>query len=206
MKLVASPFVVRVWMPLLFVISMCLFLRGMAPEYWLLAVPVLLVAIFMSTLADVRDDDHRIVIRTIWKSLHISKKDIVKTTPSVLDGIGVLYLRQYVFPWGRVYFVADWSKLAATELQEESINSDSKLTFWAGALLVPLAMAISGFLVGVAIRLNIQSFRIEPATRMWAFTLAGLLCVVFALARTRKPSFANVVLFAATGIVGFIRW
>jgi hypothetical protein len=41
---------------------------------------------------------------------------------------------------------------------------------------------------------------------MWAFTLAGLLCVVFALARTRKPSFANVVLFAATGIVGFIRW
>jgi|SRR5215510_15004565 len=205
MKLVASPCVIRVWMPLGLVAGISLFLDGMAPEYWVLGLPVLLVAIFTSTLADVSDRGHRILVRTVWRSLDIPKNSVVKTAPSFLKGIGVLKLRSYVFPWGRVYFVADWSKFGAASPEEPGVGNQSKPSLWL-AWLASLAMGVSGFLMGFGVRSNTRGFRVEPTMRLWAFILVGLLAVVFAFVRTRKPSFANVVLFAATGIIGFVRW
>jgi hypothetical protein len=209
MKLSASPFVVRVWMPMMLAVGVFLFFHGMAPEYWLLALPLLLIIIFMSTLAEIQDDGHRILVKTLWNSLAVPRQDVVKTAQSVLDGIGVLQLRRFVLPWGRIYFVADWSKLgvASAGTGEESTGDETKRHPFLRATFESLVVAISGFLAARAMSSGVHVFRIETSTqRMVAFTLAGALCVVFAIARARRPSFANVVLFVATSIAGLVHW
>jgi hypothetical protein len=77
MRMSASPSVVRVWMPLGLATWVCLLVRGATPVYWLLALPMLLTAVFMSTLAEIRDDGHRIMVKTVWKSLDVPKEEVV---------------------------------------------------------------------------------------------------------------------------------
>ena len=205
MNLAGSPYVITVWMPLFMVVSLVLFLYGMPPAYWLLGLPTLPLPIFMSTLADVSDSGHQIVVKRVWHSIEIPKSDVLTTIPSFLEGIGVLKLRRYVFPWGRIYFVRDWSKLGVASPAEYRIDNQRTWSPWL-EWLTSLAMAVSGFMMSSAVRSSIKGFRVEPTVRLWAFILAGLMAVLFAFVRTRKPGFANIVLYMATGIVGFVRW
>jgi hypothetical protein len=104
-----SPFLMTVWMPIILTTILCLFFYGSAPEYWLIALPLLLVVTFMTTLAEIHDEGHTVRVKRWWGSIEVAKQDVAKISPLLLDGIGVLKLRRFVFPWGRIYFVADWS-------------------------------------------------------------------------------------------------
>jgi len=205
----ASPSVVRVWMPLGLGAWVCLFVRGMPLVYWVLALPMLLTVIFMSTLAEVRDDGHRIMVKTLWNSIDVPKEEVMRTTHSFLDGIGVLQLRRFVFPWGRIYFVTDWSKLGVVDAGPggENARNEARRFPFVRASLETLVVALSGFLAARAMSSSSRDFRIETSPmRMGAYPLAAVLCVVFLIARKRRPSFANVVLFVATFVVGLVHW
>jgi hypothetical protein len=208
MKLSASPFVVRVWMPMIVLLGVYLFFHGMAPEYWLVALPLVLIVIFMSTLAEIQDEGHRIHVKTLWHSTEVPKEDVASVAQSLLEGVGVLRLRRFVLPWGRIYFVSDWSKFGVSPGHEkERTDAQPKPYSWARVTVESLVVAISGFLAARAMRTGVHDFRLETsAMRIGMFTLAGMLCVVFAIARTRRPSFANVTLFVATFVVGFAHW
>jgi len=196
-------------MPALLTALVCSLFYGMPPQYWLLALPLLLAATFMSTLAEIRDEGHRIRVKRLWISVDIPKKDVVQTVQSALDGIGALQLKRFAFPWGKIYFVSDWSKLGVVSPQrrESSTVGNARPKSSARAALWPLAAAISGFLAARAMGSSAHGFRIETSVmRLAACVLAGALCVLFAISRTRRPNLANVVLFLATSAIGLIRW
>jgi hypothetical protein len=87
-----------------------LFLEHAAMIYWLLAVPVVLLATFITTLAAVHNGDGQVFVKRWWASpKRILRKDVVSTAESVLEGIGQLRLRRFVPPWGRIYFLREWS-------------------------------------------------------------------------------------------------
>jgi hypothetical protein len=98
-------------MPAMFGAMLCLFLWGMAPVFWLFALPVFPILVFMVSLAEVHDEGEQIRVKMWWKFTHIPKRDILSTGNSFLDGIGVLRLRRFMFPWGRIYFVHEWSTI-----------------------------------------------------------------------------------------------
>ena len=205
MRLSASPFVVQVWMPIMFILGAYLFFHGMAPEYWLIGVPLLLIPAFMCTLAEVQDQGHRIQVRRLWHSIDVPKEDVATISQSFVEGIGVLRLRRFVPPWGRVYFVTDWSKLGVASPGSETERTNSRATRYSlvRRVLESLVVAISGFVAARAITAGVHDFRLQTsAMRIAAAALVGALCVLFAVARARKPSFANVVLFVATFIAG----
>lgn len=208
MKLSASPFVVRAWMPMMLLLGVYLFFHDVAPEYWPVALPLVLIVIFMSTLAEIHDEGHRMQVKTLWHSTEIPKEDVASVAQSLVEGVGVLRLRRFVLPWGRIYFVSDWSKFGVVnpkDEEEKGSDAEPKLDSWARATLESLIVAISGFLAARAMRIGVHDFRLETsAMRIGTFTLAGVLCVVFAIARKRRPSFANVVLFLATFVIGLV--
>lgn len=104
------PSVVRVWMPSLMCIGIFLFLQHMAPIYWLGGVPVVALAMFMTTLAAVHDDGRQTYVKRWWAApRRIPGKDVLGNDESALEGIGRLRLRRFVLPWGRIYFVREWS-------------------------------------------------------------------------------------------------
>ncbi len=210
MKLSASPFVVRIWMPMLFLVGVYLFFQGTAPEYWLLAFPLVLIVLFMATLAEIHDQGHRIHVRRLWHSIEVPSEEVAGIAQSFLEGVGVLRLRRFVLPWGRIYFVSDWSKLGVRlepEHEKGRTDAERRPYSWARVTLESLVVAISGFLAARAMRTSIHDVRLEKsAIRIGMLALAGMLCVVFAMTRTRRPSFANVTLFVATFIVGLARW
>jgi len=190
-----SPSVVRVWIPTILGATVCLFLQHMSPVYWLFASPVLLILIFMVTLAEIHDEGPNICVRLLWKSRHIPREDVLRSDRSFLDGIGVLRLRHFVFPWGPVFFVYEWSTTREKE-EEASFFSD---------LLVSAVLAISGFVAARAG--DIGGLKIEaPQARILGLVSAGVLCVLFAVARRKASSFANFLLFVAAYLVGLVRW
>lgn len=208
MKRSASPFLVRVWMPVLLAVGVCLLFGGMPPLYWPLALPFLLVAAFPSTLAEIRNDGHRTLVKTLWNSMYVPNNEIVRTAESVLAGIGTLQLKRFVFPWGKIYFVADWSELGVESAESEThrLRDDTRQRPVRTAL-GSLAAAVSGFLAARGMSSVIHNPRVESAAmRVAACILAGTLCLVFAAARSRRPGFANVALFIASLTVGFILW
>jgi hypothetical protein len=181
----------------------------MPPQYWLLALPLLLPVTFMSTLAEIRDEGHRIRVKRLWISTDVPKKDVVGTARSVLDGIGALQLKRFVFPWGKIYYVSDWSKLGVASAQpwETSADGDVPTKSPARAAIWSLAAAVSGFLAGRAMSSTMRNLRIEaPGMRAAACVLALALCAVFAVARTRRPNFASIALYVATCALGLIQW
>jgi hypothetical protein len=209
MKFTIPPILIRVWMPVLFLAMMCLFFQGMAPEYWLISLPLLLLLSFMNTLADVHDVGNTVRIKRWWTSIDVPKGDIAQIRPSFLDGIGVLQLRRFVFPWGRIYFVADWSNVGTvdTESGKTRTSDGTKPHRFVRNILASLALAVSGFISARAISANVHEFTTETlAARIAALIIAGTLFVLFAATWTRWPSFANVVLFVATWIGGLVHW
>jgi hypothetical protein len=185
--------VIRVWLPTFFSAGLCLFLSHMPLAYWLLALPLLPIVIFMITLADVKDEGQEILVNRLWISTHIPKGDVLATNKSFLDGIGVLHLKRFAFPFGRIYFVPEWS----TKRHEKQNSSN-----W--DLLGSAALAISGFVAARAV--NIHGLTAQtPNARALALALAGALCFSFAATRQKKPGLANGMLFAAAYIMGLVR-
>jgi hypothetical protein len=163
----------------------------------------------MATLAEIQDQGHRIHVRRLWHSIDVPKEDVAGIAQSFVEGVGLMRLRRFVFPWGRIYFVSDWSKFGVVSPRPEEPRIDHEARPYSSVrtIVESLVVAISGFLAARAMRAGVDDFRLETsAMRIGAFTLAGALCVVFAIARTRRPSFANVVLFVATFIGGFSLW
>lgn len=189
----------------MFILGVYLFFRDTTPEYWLTALPLLLIAVFMSTLAEIKDQGHRVHVKRVWRSIEVPKEDVAGFAPSLLEGVGVMRLRRFVFPWGRIYYVTDWSKfgVVSSAAEKGSTGVAVKPHSSAHAVLESLVVASSGFLAARALRAGVHDSRLETfAMRIGAMTLAGALFVVFAVARTRGPSFANIVLFVATFIGG----
>lgn len=208
MKPTISRFVMTVEMPILFAIGVYLFFQDAAPISWLPALPLLLVVTFMSTLAEIHDEGQTILVKRWWSSLRVIKTEIAIVGPSFLEGIRVLQLRRFVFPWGRIYFVAEWSSLGTLSAGagEEITSRKDEPYSLIPATLASFLAGISGFIAARTISSDVQDFRIETFTpRVAAVAIAGALCVVFAIIRTRRPSFANVVLFLATWIAGLVR-
>ena len=185
--------VIRIWLPAVFCAEACLFLSGMSPDYWLLAVPLVPIVVFMLTLAEVHEEGRQVHIERLWGSAQISKEDVLQMGESFLDGIGMIRPKRFVFPFGRIYFVHEWSTKKA-----EGENSSK----W--NLLASAAMAISGFFAARVVNIHGLAFS-APHARILGLVLAGGLCTLFAATRRRKPAFANCVLFAAAYIVGLVR-
>lgn len=184
--------VVRIWVPLMFSALTCLFFWNIAPVFWLLGLPIFLIIIFMGTLAEVHDNGRQIIIKTSWSSTSVSKEDVLGTQNSFLEGIGVLRLKQFFFPWGRVYFVHKWSTGSA--IKESS-------PIW--TILSPIVLAISGFVVARVG--NIRVFKISTSTQsFWTVISAGVLFFLFVVIRNKRAAFANSLLFAAAYLVGLI--
>ena len=196
-------------MPLMFLAMLWLFLHRQSPGYWLVAIPLLLLFGFMNTLADVHDLGNVLRIKRWWNSVDLPKGEITGISPSFIGGIGVLHLRQFAFPWGRIYFVEEWSNLESVDTRSEKAASPEETA--AGPRvrdsLASLALAVSGYICARAISNSVREFRIETYfARSAALTIAAALCILFAATRTKKPSFANVVLFVATWISGLVHW
>lgn len=209
MKLSASPFVVRVWMPILFILGVYLFFHDTAPEYWLIVLPLVLIVLFMATLAEVHDQGHRIHVSRLWHSIDIPKEDVAGINQSFVEGIGVMRLRRFVLPWGRIYFVSDWSKFGVVRARSErdGTGGEAEPHSFTRAVIETLVVAVSGFLAGRAIRSRFHGVIVGALTlRVGCVILALMLCVVFAIARRSRPAFANVVLFVATLVVGLALW
>jgi hypothetical protein len=185
--------VIRVWLPAFFSAGVCLFLSSMEPVYWLLALPLLPMLIFMVALAEVHDEGRQIYVRRLWNSTRIPKEDMLVTDKSFLDGIGVLHLKRFVFPFGRIYFVYEWS-----DCGPEKENSSK----W--DLLASTAIAISGFFGARAVLFRGFAFE-APHSRILALAFAAALCVSFAVTRRKRLGLANCMLFAAAYIIGLVR-
>jgi hypothetical protein len=205
MKLSGSPSVVRVWLPTILALWAFLLYHRMPPEYWLIPLPLYLVLAFMSTLADVKDDGNRIRVKRFGISTDVPRGDVVRTSQSFLKGIGTLQLKRFVLPWGKIYFVTDWSKVADLSAESEGEGAAKGSAYQSVCdILWSLAGAVSGFSAARAVTRYGHTLRIQPSTRMAAFALAGTLLVAFAIARKRKPGFANVVLFTAALVIGLV--
>jgi hypothetical protein len=185
--------VVTIWAPVFFTGMMCLLLAHVSPIWWLFAAPALALVVFMTTLAEVRDEGKRVLVKSLWKSTFIPKDDVVGTSESFLEGIGVLRLRQFVPPWGRIYFVHEWST-APVERKTAA--------FW--DLLAPTALALSGFAVARAV--GTHGFRIENRPgHIVGISSSIILCLLFVLIRRKMPSLANGLLFVGAMVVGLLR-
>jgi len=129
-------------------------------------------------------------------------------TQCILEGVGVLRLRTFVFPWGRIYYVSDWSKFGVESPKRPvpGAGREAGRGSWQEAILEFLAAGISGFLASRAVGSGVYDLRLETSTaRLVEFTLAGVFLILFFVTRTKRPSFANVVLFLAAFAVGFAR-
>ena len=209
MKSGTPPITIRLLLPIMF--SWACLLLGGPSVYWLLALPLLLVTAFMTMLADVHDEGQTIRVKRWWHSIHIAKEDVVNIGPSFLDGISVLELRRFAFPWGRIYFVDEWSTVgtAAAERAKGYGTDGTKPSFRRAvrAIIESITVAVFGFVAGRGTGASIHNFRIEASTaRIEAIALAAALCVAFAIARSKKSSSAPLALYVAAWITGLVYW
>ena len=165
----------------------------------------------MTTLAEVHDEGESLRVKRWWHTIHVAKLDVARIGPFFVGGISVMDFRRSVFPWGRIYFVDDWSKLgtlaaghekgAGTGGTKPSARRELRAT------LESLAVAVFGFITGRGTGAIIHNLRIETsATRIEALTLAAALCVAFGIAQKRKPGSAGLALYVATWIAGLVHW
>jgi hypothetical protein len=204
------PIVTTLLLPIIFS-TWVYFLFGRPPVYWLLAPPLLLVIVFMTTLAEVHDEGETVRVKRWWHTVHVAKRDVARIGPSFVDGISVVELCHSVFPWGRVYFVDDWSKLgtlAAGHARGDGTSGTNPSTRRAvRVILDSLAVAVFGFIMGRGARVGFPQRWIESSSaRIEALALAAALCVVFAIAQIRKPGSAPLALAVATWIAGLVHW
>jgi hypothetical protein len=100
-------------------VALALFFCGLvssAPAWtWVLPIPMILLAAFVTTLASVHDFGERWRIRRWWGSSFVAKRDVLAMRWSKIEDVGVMKLNRFAFPWGRVYFVDSWSDTCEIE-------------------------------------------------------------------------------------------
>lgn len=191
-KLNTSPSIIRICLPAALGATACFFLWGLEPVYWLFTLPLIPVFLFMVSLAEVHDHGEQIHVQMLWTSINIEKKDIVRTRESFIEGIGILDVKRFVLPWGRIYFVHEWSTKPIQ--QQDSV--------W-GGLVGSSALMLSGL---VAARAGgIGRLRLEAShARIPAIIGTVALLLIFALTRKKMPAFANAALFVAAYMAGLV--
>jgi len=107
-----SRIVVTVFMPGLMGFGVCFFLSGHGPAMWVLASPLLLLVLFMATLAEVHELGDRFLVKTSFQTRYVLKEDILSIGNSILEDVGMIRPKRYIFPWGAVYFIREWSAQA----------------------------------------------------------------------------------------------
>ncbi|HEY6411106.1 MAG TPA: hypothetical protein VIY29_26915, partial [Ktedonobacteraceae bacterium] len=70
---------------------------------------------------------------------------------------------------------------------------------------VSAVLALSGFVAARVVEIPSFGAAVSQA-RILAMVFASALLVLFLIVRKRGPSFANLMLFMATYLVGLIRW
>lgn len=58
--------VITLWMPVLFLVELCLFLNGLPWQYSAICILILPLLAYMNTLADIHHSDGRVRIRRWW--------------------------------------------------------------------------------------------------------------------------------------------
>jgi hypothetical protein len=48
----------------------------------------MLVVFFMTTLAEIQDQGHRVHVKTLWRSIDVPKEDVAGIAPSIRGGSG----------------------------------------------------------------------------------------------------------------------
>jgi hypothetical protein len=199
--------VITIWMPALFFAGLCLLLRGLQPRFWFICIPVIPLLGFMNTLAEIRSKEKQVRIKRWWGSICISESEILEISQSRLEGILRLRIRRFVPPWGVVYFVADWSNietLRAGIAGRHSTPSDHPRERVSN-LISSVLLGISGFVLGRALTEDFHKFSIENrATSILILATSVGFAGLFAFARKRAPTLANLLLFAAMFIVALL--
>jgi hypothetical protein len=184
-----SRIVVTVVMPGLIGYGVCFFLSGLGPAMWILASPLLLLLLFMASLAEIHEFGSGVSVRTLFGTHHVAKKDILSVGNSVLEDIGVIRARRYIFPWGAIYFVRQWSALPL-ERRQPVIDG-----------LSMVVMGCSGFIVSRAAHISRFQIRTGGGVKL-AILCAVLLCIFALTIYKREPGVANWIMFAAGFILG----
>jgi len=192
-------------MPILFTLGIYLFFRGTPPRYWPIALPLMLIPLFMATLADIRYQGQRLLVKRLWTSMDVAQDDVIVMAPSFLEGVGVLRLRRFVFPWGGVYFVSDWSKFGVEGPDFEGGPGNAVGRSTVRTVIEWLVVAISGFIAGRTLSSRAHVIDIQVSAHRTAALLISLaLGVLFVITQRSRPSFANVALFLAISLAGII--
>jgi hypothetical protein len=104
-----TPFLIKVWFPLLMGVSIVLF-AGTNWLAWLICTPMIVLLVFMVTLAQVRRNGSGMSVKRFFWWKRFDAAQVQRVGPSFLKGIGFVQLNRFVFPWGRIYFQMDWSE------------------------------------------------------------------------------------------------
>ena len=202
-----SPSVIKIWMPLFLLVFAGMLLRGMALPYWSLSLPLLIVAFFCMTLAEISREGTRVRIRTFWRWKEVPQKNVVRFGTSFLEGIGFVELNYFVFPWGKIYFLGerpDHSVLQNaihSEGEKDSAGRPSHVWSVIGSVL----MAISGLICARAISPGIQELSLTSSTAKSSSIVGTIvLLLLFLAVRKKNRAFANILIFCAGFVVGIL--
>jgi uncharacterized membrane protein len=108
MRQIMSRFIVTFWIPALLCAWVAALISG-PKKFWLLALPILVVFAFMTTLASIHNRGKNLCVKRFWGSREVAASDVLEVRTSMLEGIGVVKLNRFAAPWGRIYFVKKWS-------------------------------------------------------------------------------------------------
>lgn len=104
----SNTILLKFWVPLLWIASLIgLFSEGAFDWRLLFALPFVLALTFHLTLAVLRVYDGAIQYRRLMKWTNIHHTEIVSSGVTWPPFVGYIQLKQFVFPWGKLYFVLD---------------------------------------------------------------------------------------------------
>ena len=211
MKWTSDPSLVRIWAPVFIGFGVCFgFGRAPVPVNLLLPAPMLVLCVFMTSLAEVHDDGRTFRVKRWWGSVRLAKGDVLSVGPTFLEEIGVLKARRFVFPWGRVFFVHDWSthqSLANGHAPNRSTEAARRsLAREIIEKLVLLVGAASGFVAGRWARANMLIFRISPMPKFEAAGIVAVLAVACYVVWKKFPGLQFLALYVAAWLLGLMQW
>lgn len=99
-------FVLKLWLPLILLAGMSVVLRQ-AHHAYALGLPIALWAVFNLSAAQVKAGDQVLKYRRLFRWKQVAYEEIRECKVSWLPALGFLRLRQFVPPWGKVYFVLE---------------------------------------------------------------------------------------------------
>ena len=114
-------FIVKVWFPFVLLFGEWAVLRGAYHIIELALVPSLL-ALFYLTAVQIKPESQAIRYRYfyLFKWLQIPYEEILDCRNSLVPGLGVLKLRRFALPWGRIYFVREEAVLQIPFRRQQS--------------------------------------------------------------------------------------